>query len=105
MVSKKIYYDASTVWVRIFALNYGTIIVLFVAAVIGKVALCGAFLMIFIFDIIFLIFFDFILSIYTATLFSLKASLREVFLSVDSFLLPIIKAQGTWNSPAGNCFV
>lgn len=33
--------------------------------------------------------------IYTATSLSLKASLREVFLSVDSFLFPIIKAHGT----------
>lgn len=43
--------------------------------------------------------------IYTATLCSLKASFNDVLRSVDSFLLPMIKAQGTWNSPAGNFFV
>ena len=32
---------------------------------------------------------------YTDTLYSLRASFKEVFLSVDSFLFPIIKAQGT----------
>ena len=41
----------------------------------------------------------------TATLCSRKASFKEVFKSVDSFLFPMINAQGTWKSPAGNDFV
>lgn len=32
---------------------------------------------------------------YTETLYSRSASLREVFLSVDAFRFPMIKAQGT----------
>ncbi len=36
--------------------------------------------------------------------YSLNASLRDVFLSVDSFLVPIISAHGTLKSPAGNFF-
>src|ERR1035437_7326989 len=41
---------------------------------------------------------------YADTLKSLSASLRLVFLSVLSFLLPIISAQLTLYSPAGNFF-
>ena len=41
---------------------------------------------------------------YTATLNSLKASFKDTFLSVEGFRLPIIKAQDTWNFPAGNSF-
>lgn len=36
-----------------------------------------------------------ILTIYTATLCSLRASFNDVFLLVLSFLVPIINAQGT----------
>src|SRR5690606_22881314 len=42
---------------------------------------------------------------YTATLCSRKASFKDVFLSVDSFRVPMINAQGTWYSPAANFFV
>lgn len=41
---------------------------------------------------------------YTATLFSLRASLRDVLRSVLGFLLPIIRAQGTPKVPAGKLF-
>ena len=43
--------------------------------------------------------------IYTATSLVLNASFKDVFKSVLSFLLPIIKAQGTWYSPALNDLV
>lgn len=33
---------------------------------------------------------------YTDTLKSLRASLREVFRSVEAFRCPMIRAQGTW---------
>ena len=42
------------------------------------------------------------MGLYAFTLKSLNASLRLVFLSVLSFLLPIISAQLTLKSPAGN---
>ena len=42
---------------------------------------------------------------YTATSKSLSASFNDTFLSVLSFRLPMIKAQPTWYSPAGNCLV
>jgi hypothetical protein len=43
--------------------------------------------------------------IYTATLYSRSASFSEVFKSVEGLRLPIIKAQGTWNLPAGKSLV
>ena len=42
---------------------------------------------------------------YALTLKSLKASFKLVFLSVLSFLFPIINAQLTLYSPAGNFFI
>src|SRR5690606_30713777 len=42
--------------------------------------------------------------LHTATLCSRKASFSEVFLSVLSLRWPMIKAQGTPYSPAGNFF-
>ena len=42
---------------------------------------------------------------YTATLYSLNASFREVFKSVEGFRCPMIRAQATWKFPAGNDFV
>lgn len=41
---------------------------------------------------------------YTATLCSLNASFSDVFRSVLSLRWPMISAQGTPYSPAGNCF-
>ena len=42
---------------------------------------------------------------YTATLYSLSASFRDVFRFVEGFRLPMIKAQATWKSPAGKDLV
>ena len=41
---------------------------------------------------------------YTETLYSLNASFNPVFRSVEALRCPIMSAQGTWYSPAGNFF-
>ena len=43
-------------------------------------------------------------ALYTATLNSRSASFKLVFRSVLGLRCPMINAQGTWNSPAGNFF-
>lgn len=45
------------------------------------------------------------LKIYTATSYSRSALFKEVFKSVDGLRVPMIKAQGTWYSPAANFLV